>query len=418
MAEIDRFNGNLRAFGADAISTERTVFGDVTQSDALDDNINSDFFRGWGIVGPSENPTKQDFNAMGFTLGQLLAYLFQRGVAEWNVAQEYYAPAIVTHAGGLWLALSDNTGSEPPSADWARVDPGGLWKFTGVISPAQITSNQNNYNPAGLSGAFTVRLDANAARDITGLAGGEPGRVIELRNVSAFPITLVNESGSSSAANRFAIGANAPLRPNRSALLIYDGTLSRWRSIVAIDDLANYLPLAGGTMTGPIAMGSNKITGLGNGTNSGDAVNKGQMDAAIPAIANQSENEAGTVNTKTTTPLGIRQALQASGAAPIFACRAWVNFNGTGTVAIRASGNVSSITDNGTGRYRINFATAMPDANYAAIASEGEGVFPSVTGNDTGIFLGEHTTTSVNVYIVSISEAATDKAFVSVAIFR
>jgi hypothetical protein len=48
-----------------------------------------------------------------------------------------------------------------------------------------------------------------------------------------------------------------------------------------------------------------------------------------------------------------------------FGCRAWVNFNGTGTVAIRASGNVSSITDNSTGDYTINFTTAMPDANYA-----------------------------------------------------
>jgi hypothetical protein len=49
---------------------------------------------------------------------------------------------------------------------------------------------------------------------------------------------------------------------------------------------------------------------------------------------------------------------------PEFKCRAWVNFNGTGTVAIRASGNVSSITDNGTGDYTVNFATAMPDADY------------------------------------------------------
>lgn len=47
-----------------------------------------------------------------------------------------------------------------------------------------------------------------------------------------------------------------------------------------------------------------------------------------------------------------------------YKCRAWVNFNGTGTVAIRASGNVSSITDNGTGDYTVNFTTAMPDANY------------------------------------------------------
>ena len=61
----------------------------------------------------------------------------------------------------------------------------------------------------------------------------------------------------------------------------------------------------------------------------------------------------------------ITGALNATGSAPIYACRAWVNFNGTGTVAIRASGNVSSITDNGTGDYTVNFSTAMPDANYA-----------------------------------------------------
>jgi len=61
----------------------------------------------------------------------------------------------------------------------------------------------------------------------------------------------------------------------------------------------------------------------------------------------------------------ITDALNAGGSAPIYACRAWVNFDGTGTVAIRASGNVSSITDNGTGDYTVNFTTAMPDANYA-----------------------------------------------------
>jgi len=58
-----------------------------------------------------------------------------------------------------------------------------------------------------------------------------------------------------------------------------------------------------------------------------------------------------------------------SGSAPIYAARAWVNFNGTGTVAIRASGNVSSITDNGVGDYTVNFTTAMADANYTAIVT-------------------------------------------------
>jgi len=58
----------------------------------------------------------------------------------------------------------------------------------------------------------------------------------------------------------------------------------------------------------------------------------------------------------------------ASGSAPVFAARAWVNFNGTGTVAIRASGNVSSITDNGTGLYTVNLTTAMPDASGCVVA--------------------------------------------------
>jgi len=53
--------------------------------------------------------------------------------------------------------------------------------------------------------------------------------------------------------------------------------------------------------------------------------------------------------------------------ATAYGCRAWVNFNGTGTVAIRASGNVTSITDNGTGDYTVNFTAALADANYSAV---------------------------------------------------
>jgi hypothetical protein len=56
-------------------------------------------------------------------------------------------------------------------------------------------------------------------------------------------------------------------------------------------------------------------------------------------------------------------------AATAYGCRAWVNFNGQGTVAIRASGNVSSITDSGVGLYQVNFTTAMPDANYSCSGS-------------------------------------------------
>ena len=68
-----------------------------------------------------------------------------------------------------------------------------------------------------------------------------------------------------------------------------------------------------------------------------------------------------------------------NGSAPIYAARAWVNFNGTGTVAIRASGNVSSITDNNVGDFTVNFTTAMPDANYTTIGMCSDLVYGSAT---------------------------------------
>lgn len=104
---------------------------------------------------------------------------------------------------------------------------------------------------------------------------------------------------------------------------------------------------------------------LGITTNSAATENiAGLVELATPA-----ENAAGTIENKAVDPLGIREAFNATGSAPVYACRAWVNFNGTGTVAIRASGNVSSITDNGVGDYTVNFTTVMPDVNYAVVGT-------------------------------------------------
>ena len=79
-------------------------------------------------------------------------------------------------------------------------------------------------------------------------------------------------------------------------------------------------------------------------------------------------------------------------AAIAYGVRAWVNFNGTGTVAIRASGGVTSITDNGTGDYTVNFNFTMPDANYAAVgnaspntATISSGVLVAVIRSTTGV---------------------------------
>jgi hypothetical protein len=103
--------------------------------------------------------------------------------------------------------------------------------------------------------------------------------------------------------------------------------------------------------------------------------------------------------------------------AQAFGCRAWVNFNGTGTVAIRASGNVTSITDNGVGDYTVNFTTAMPDANYALVGSAGGDA--SRWSFAIGISHQTAPTTSAVRISVSVGSAGGfDAQQVSVGIFR
>ena len=108
-------------------------------------------------------------------------------------------------------------------------------------------------------------------------------------------------------------------------------------------------------------------------------------------------------------------ALGNVGTAPVYAARAWVNFNGTGTVAIRASGNVSSITDGGVGIYTVNFTTAMPDVNYAAVGSNG-------TDAASGLLEVSINDKSVSAQKVFSKNASTntpvDQSLISVAIFR
>ena len=133
----------------------------------------------------------------------------------------------------------------------------------------------------------------------------------------------------------------------------------------------------------------------------------------LPLLQGGNGNTTGNV-----TSSQVAGALNATGSAPLFACRAWVNFNGTGTVAIRASGNVSSITDNGTGLYTINFTTAMPDVNYAAACQADE-----QSGTNRGVGL----TSTYSTSAVQISNedksgvfggGRTDSSTVTVAVFR
>ena len=93
--------------------------------------------------------------------------------------------------------------------------------------------------------------------------------------------------------------------------------------------------------------------------------------------------------------------------------KAWVNFNGTGTVAIRASYNVSSITDNGTGNYAVNFTNAMPNANYAVNVTSDS----AVNNNGYNRTATTNSTTAAVVQHYESGGTATDTTQICVSVF-
>ena len=143
-------------------------------------------------------------------------------------------------------AIADDPTKDVSSDEWNNdhvvgdLSVGGQVVLAGVITPAALGADQDDYNPAGLSGASVLRLSCSGtSRKVNGIAGGVDGREIVLMNVTAgtpYGITLPYEAGTSAAANRIAgtvtgVGAGKGifLKPNSAVRLIYDGTMSRWK---------------------------------------------------------------------------------------------------------------------------------------------------------------------------------------------
>lgn len=136
----------------------------------------------------------------------------------------------------------------------------------------------------------------------------------------------------------------------------------------------------------------------------------------------------GTTGIDTIEPTIVPAALNATGSTPIYACRAWVNFNGEGAVAIRASGNVSSLIDVAIGRYTINFTTDMPDANYSTVVTCNQTMSNTSQNiacgiDDTGtttspVGASLYTTSAVRVSIQASDGGNEDMPNVMVVVFR
>jgi len=155
----------------------------------------------------------------------------------------------------------------------------------------------------------------------------------------------------------------------------------------------------------------------------------GSTGVTFPAggVGNTAGAAVGTTDTQTltnktlTTPnINSAQFATVSGTAPLYAARAWVNFNGTGTVAINANGNVSSITDNGVGDYTVTFTTAMPDVNYSVsgMAKSSDTAGTRMAAMQLIANATATATTFVRVTVQLDNTSTRDADPVSVAVFR
>ena len=162
MAKINRLNKNANesSFSKDALFQERTVFDELTDSDTLNDNINSQFSTGFGIYDENNFPNIQDFNGFSFTLNELTAYLYQVGLADWSINQEYHLNSIISFNREIYISqIDDNIGNQP--------DGGGIVEYSlsseHTVSPdyAEVTVSLGNnfyvYNEDG--GDYLILLE-------------------------------------------------------------------------------------------------------------------------------------------------------------------------------------------------------------------------------------------------------------------
>lgn len=203
MAKIVRYNGNLVPFASSSLGTERTLFGGVTQANDITSQFTPSFLRGWGIVGPSDQPTLQDFNAVSYTHGQILAYLHQAGVAEYNSAQEYFSGSITQFSGAMYISLQDaNIGNSPTAVASVWWRPAAKGQLLGIQRFA--TSGSFTYAPTsgtkfievfvlGAGGGGGSNSVTTAAGFAAGGGGGNAGAIsrgLVLTGFSGLTVTV------------------------------------------------------------------------------------------------------------------------------------------------------------------------------------------------------------------------------------
>jgi hypothetical protein len=277
---------------------------------------------------------------------------------------------------------------------------------------ASKTANYFLAAPNGSAGVPTFR--AIVAADIPTLNQNTTGTASNVTGTVA-----IANGGTGQTTATAAFNALAPTQTSNSGkYLTTNGSTTSWATVSAtgtVTSVAATVPAFLSISGSPITTSGTLAIGL-----SGTALPVANGGTGVTTSTGSGANVLGTSPTLTTPTINSAQVATVSGTAPLYMARAWVNFNGTGTVAIRASGNVTSITDNGLGAFTINLTTAMPDTNCAPVTS-GQRYSASVSRAGK-IDANMASTTTVRLftgYEDSFSgPIATDLEFNHIAVFR
>jgi hypothetical protein len=261
-------------------------------------------------------------------------------------------------------------------------------------SDASYASSINIASPVIVSNTFAFPAGSNTAPAITPSGDTNTGIFFPAADTIAFSEGGVESMRISNTAN-VGIGTTNPT----AKLNIVDGFVSYVSS-----DANGYPRFTTSSGSAQIGMFRSGIGSVGGGYIGAD------LDNCLDV-----RDVAFTTRMKVTAGGDFQMNSGYGSVATAYGCRAWVNFNGTGTVAIRGSGNVSSITDNGTGIYTINFTTAMPDTNYSGVFGCNDNGNSSSMCYRTG---GTRTTTAFQVSTVSGVAVVADNDMCMASIFR